>query len=205
MKPLKINTSLILKFFVFTACLASVTVIGSFKVGLTQSPAERKIDTRTFKKMPLAVKEVRNLQKQEDWFRDLEIEVQNISDKPIYFISLIIKFPDIPAAPPTMRADGTTPSKSTTGFGLTYGTRRLIDVKNLATPDDVPLKPGETYVFKIPDSRVKGLEHMKREMNLLPEATNKIDIEFDIISFGDGTGYVAGKKRMYLSQSKKKW
>ena len=203
MNPRKINVSLILKVVVFVVCLASFLPVGKFKVGLAQSTVERKVNTRAFKNMPLAIKEVRNLQKKEDWFRDLEIEVKNVSDKPIYFISLIIEFPDIPAPPPTTREDGTTPSRSTTGFGLTYGSKRLMDVSQNAIPDDVSLKPGETYVFKIPDSRVKGLEHMKKEKNLSSEATNTINLEFDIISFGDGTGYIAGQKRLYAKQPKK--
>src|SRR5437764_10501428 len=94
----KVAASLIPKFFLLALCLALALIAGNFKPGLTQSPKEeRKLNVHTFNRMPLKVKEVRNLQKEEDWFRDLEIEVKNISDKPIYFIYLIIKFPDIEA------------------------------------------------------------------------------------------------------------
>jgi hypothetical protein len=187
-----------LKFFLYVSCLALLLAAGVFQAGFTQSPGERKLRTHTFDRMPLKVKEVRNLQKgEEEWFRDLEIEVENISDKPIYYISLIVEFPDIPAPPPQMRGDGSTPSRSTTGFWLSFGARRLGDVKKLATPDDISLRPGETYVFKIPEGWVKGFESMKREKNLPPQATNKMDLEFSIISFGDGTGYIAGEKRSY--------
>lgn len=192
------NAPSALKFFLYASCLASLLVAGAFQAGFTQSPEGRELRTRTFNRMPLKVKEVRNLQKgEEEWFRDLEIEVENISDKPIYFISLIIEFPDIPAPPPQMREDGSTPASSTTGFWLSFGARRLGDVKKLATPDDISLRPGETYVFKIPEGWVKGFEHMKKEKNLPPEAANKMELEFDIISFGDGTGYIAGEKRVY--------
>ena len=198
----KIAASLIPKLLLLTLCLALALITGNFEPGLTQSPKEeRKLNVHTFNRMPLKVKEVRNLQKEEDWFRDLEIEVQNISNRPIYFISLGIEFPDIPAAPPETRADGSTPSRSVTGFGLTYGADRLMDVRELAGPDDIPLKPGETYVFKIPKARVLGFESMNREKNLPPQAWNKIDIEFDIISLGDGTGYIGGQRMLY---SKKK-
>src|SRR5437764_214090 len=198
----KVAASLIPKFFLLALCLALALITGNFKSGLTQLPKEeRKLNVHTFNRMPLKVKEVRNLQKEEDWFRDLEIEVQNISNRPIYFISLGIEFPDIPAAPPETRADGSTPSRSVTGFGLTYGADRLMDVRELAGPDDIPLKPGETYVFKIPKARVLGFESMNREKNLPPQAWNKIDIEFDVISLGDGTGYIGGQRMLY---SKKK-
>jgi hypothetical protein len=148
--------------------------------------------------MPVAVKEVRNLQKGEDeWFRDLEIEVENISDKPIYFNSLGIEFPDIPAPQPETRADETTPSRSTTGVGMRFGALRLGDVRNLATADDTPLKPGEAHVFKVPDGFVQGFESMKKNGKVPPDGSKNIVIEFNTISFGDGTGYIAGERREY--------
>lgn len=191
----------IAEFFLFALCLAFALTAGDFRPALTQAPEKRKLKIHTFNRMPLKVKQVKNLQREDDgWFRDLEIEVQNISNKPIYFISLIIEFPDIPAPPPEPRADGSTPSRSTTGFRMTYGVDRLMNVRELAAPGDPHLKPGETYVFKIPDSRVPGLEYLRREKNLPPEAADKIDIEFDIISLGDGTGYVGGQRMLYAKK-----
>jgi hypothetical protein len=64
----------------------------------------------------------------------------------------------------------------------------------LAGPDDVPLKPGETYVFKVPDYWVMGFEYMKKEKkNLSPKVWNKVVIGFGNISFGDGTGFAGGR------------
>jgi hypothetical protein len=60
----------------------------SLSTTIAQSPAERKLTAKTFKEMPLAIHRVRNLEKAQDWFRDLQIEVKNVSDKPIYFISV---------------------------------------------------------------------------------------------------------------------
>jgi hypothetical protein len=171
-----------------------VLVTGSFEVGLTQSEKkEREIKTRTFHGMPLKVKEIRNLQKEENWFRDLEIEVENISDKPIYYIGLIIEFPDIH---PSL-FDPTSPANATTGVWLAFGPPRLGDVKNLATPDDISLKPGETYVFKMTEGWALGFESIKKTKNLPPQAMDKLDLEFEVISFGDGTGYISGERRVY--------
>jgi hypothetical protein len=76
----KVNASLIPKFFLFALCITLVLITGNFKLGLTQSPKEeRKLNVHAFNGMPLKVKEVRNLQKEEDWFRDLEIEVKNMA------------------------------------------------------------------------------------------------------------------------------
>jgi hypothetical protein len=198
MEQRKANAPLTRQLFLLALCLVSVLATGNFGAGLTQSPKERKYKVRTFKNMPVAVKEVRNLQKGEDvWFRDLEIEVENISDQPIYFIDLIIEFPDIPAPPPETRADGTTPSRSTTGVWMSFGALRLGDVRNLATADDISLKPGEAHIFKVPDGFVQGFESMKKNGKVPPGATKNIEIRFAAISFGDGTGYIAGERREY--------
>ncbi len=198
MKHRTANAPLTRRLFLLALCLVSVLATGNFGAGFTQSPKERKYKVRTFRNMPVAVKEVRNLQKGEDeWFRDLEIEVENISDNPIYFIGLGIEFPDIPAPPPETRADGTTPSRSTTGVGVSFGALRLGDVRNLATADDISLKPGEAHVFKVPDGFVEGFESMKRNGKVPPGASKNIEIGFSVVSFGDGTGYIAGEKRVY--------
>jgi hypothetical protein len=76
-----------------------------------------------------------------------------------------------------------------------------MDVKQLAGPNDIPLKPGETYVFKVPKSRIMGFESMNMQMNLPPEAWNKIEIKFDIISLGDGTGWEAGQRMLYSKKN----
>lgn len=151
--------------------------------------------------------QVRNLDKEKDWFRDLEIEVKNVSDKPIYFISLGLEFPDIQAPPPPIREDGRKLEGSVIGFTLTFGNLELGDLMKLATPGDVALKPGETYVFTIPEPKAVGFESMKKRMKFSPEATNNIRVRFDTISFGDGTGFEGsgfGGKRDYRNRIPKK-
>jgi hypothetical protein len=39
-------------------------------------------------------------------------------------------------------------------------------------------------------------------MNLPPETWNRVELSFDIISLGDGTGYEGGRRMLY-SQKKK--
>jgi hypothetical protein len=145
----------------------------------------REYKVKTFKDMPVAVEEVRNLQKEKDWFDDLEIVVRNISDKPIYFIAGDVEFPNIP--PPA-----NAPKGARIAYPLQYGRNELGDVSELASPEDVPIKPGETHSFTIAKGFGIGLENMKKRMNLPPEATKKIIIEFQVISFGDGTGFEGG-------------
>lgn len=176
----------------FTLSPAIRTSLSSESSAPPPPAQERKIEVKTFKGLPLAVHEVRNLQKGEDWFRDLEIEVKNISDQPIYFISISIQFPDIP--PPDNSED------SRTGFSLEYGRLELGGLWRLARPDDVPIKPGETYVFTIPEGYATGFEQMKKSWYMPSGATNRLILWFSTISFGDGTGFTAkgiGGKRDY--------
>jgi hypothetical protein len=190
------NLSLIAKYFLVAVCVALPLMAGNLKTASTQSGRERKFAVHTFTRMPLRVKEVRNLQKEEDWFRDLEIEIQNISKNPIYFISMTIEFPDI-KLPAEVTREGNTGMRTEVGFRLTYGAQRLSDVREVAAPGDAYLKPGETYVFKMPTSRVQGLASMLRTYDLAPEATDKIYILFDTISLGDGTGYAGGQRVLF--------
>src|SRR6267142_6295415 len=78
---------------------------------------ERTFKTRDFKDMPLAIRQVRNLQS-DTWHKDLEIEVKNISSKPIYSILAYLEFPDEP-----VRGDGVS------GIVIIFGERKYIDLK----------------------------------------------------------------------------
>ena len=142
---------------------------------------ERKLKVKGFNNIPVAIHDIRNVQS-ENWFRDLEIEVKNVSKKPVYFIALHLQFPDIPA------------NGGKTGFTMTYGSPRLGTIRNLAGTGDPSLKPGETYVFKVPEPRVRGFENMKKRMNIPEAATKNILVQFDTIGFGDGTGFVLGSR-----------
>ena len=196
MRQRKVNASLAVKLLLFASCLALALGAGAFRSGHTQSQGERKIKIHTYNRMPVAITEIRNLQNEGNWLRDLEIKVKNISRQPIYFIFISLTFPDVPVPTPTPHPEtGYTP-EAVFGFGATYGPVRMTDTSQLAGPDDVPLKPGETYVLKVSESEVLGFEFMNRTMNLPPEAWNRSELSVSFISFGDGTGFVGSSRRL---------
>lgn len=198
MERLKVNPSNVVKLLLLTLGLVMVSGVGVFKGAYTQAGNQRKVTARHFRDTPVKVKEVRNFQKGEEWFRDLEIEVQNVSDDPIYFMEVSIEFPNVPAPTPTPRPDNGFIPKSVIGFTIMYGAERLVNVYELAGPDDVPLKPGGTYVFKIPEASVMGFEYMKKEKkNLSPKIWNKVVIGYGVINFGDGIGFPRGQRVSY--------
>ena len=79
-------------------------------------------ENREFKDIPLAITKVSKLQS-DTWYKDLEIEVKNISSKPIYFILAYLDFPDVPV-----------PADGVYGIALEFGARRNIDYRNDPDP-----------------------------------------------------------------------
>jgi hypothetical protein len=142
---------------------------------------EREIEDKVPKHLPLKIK-VRNLEKVKDlkndhWIRDVEIEAQNIGDKPIYYLRLSLFFIDVK-----------TDSGTQIGNPLRYGRPELIDINNHATSEDVPIRPGETYIFKVPEGLVKGWEAYKSKNH--KSNPKKVGIRFDLLNHGDGTGFI---------------
>jgi hypothetical protein len=141
-----------------------------------QAQRERKFKNREFKDIPLAVTKVSNLQS-DTWYKDLEIEVKNISGKPIYFILAYLQFPDIPE-----------PGDAVYGIALHYGERRNIDYRKDADPKDPHLNPGAKFTFTIPEKMKEGL---RDQHETTPEQMKKLELQISVVSFGDGTGIVA--------------
>ena len=142
---------------------------------------ERKFKNREFKDIPLAVTKVSNLQS-DTWYKDLEIEVKNISNKPIYFILAYLQFRDVPV-----------PGDGVYGIALTFGKRKNIDYTKDADPLDPHLNPGEKFTFTIPENNIR--EGLKDQHERTPELMKKLELHISVVSFGDGTGFVAERLR----------
>jgi hypothetical protein len=93
-----------------------------------QIPSHLPIKVKIRAEKEKAAKDLAN----DRWHRDLEIEVKNTGDKPIYFMFFVLQMPGLESggAPLT--------------FTLQYGERSLFsDSRGQAKPEDVPLKPKE--------------------------------------------------------------
>jgi hypothetical protein len=167
-------------------CVAAVLVMRAMLTpGAAQSTSqERKLRTREFRNMPLVVREVRNLQS-DTWHKDLEIEVKNVSTKPIYSIFANLVAPDD-------RVEGEV--VYVYGIVLQFGARENSDVKRIADPQDQHLDPGGTFVLTIPEQYKKGLKALHEKHQ---ELTKKWELHFAVISFGDGTGFEIDHFRDY--------
>lgn len=143
----------------------------------------RTFKMRDFKDMPLAVSKVKNLES-DTWHQDLQIEVKNISTKPIYSILAHLQFPDDKV------------SDGVSGINLRFGERKYIDIRRVGDPQDPHLNPGDTYVFTIPERARKGL---KIQHERAAENFKRLELHFGVISFGDGTGFEVGDFTDYRS------
>jgi hypothetical protein len=141
-----------------------------------EGPRERKFKNREFKDIPVAVTKVSKLQS-DTWYKDLEIEVKNISSKPIYFILAYLEFPDVPES-----------GDAVFGIALEFGKRGNIDYRKDADPKDPHLNPGDKFTFTIPEKIGTGLRAQHEDT---PELMKKLELHISVVSFGDGTGIVA--------------
>lgn len=157
--------------FLIVGTISIFLIKAIYALGTAQSQEtasqERQFKTKEFKDMPLKVERVANLQS-EKWNEDLEIEVKNVSRKPIYFILAYIIFPE------EKIADGEV------GIRLMFGKRENIRIGQIADEKDPHLDPGETHVFTITEPFRKGFEgRTYKDFHLM----------FNLINFGDGTGF----------------
>ncbi len=156
---------------------------GMITPGVARSQEERELEDKIPKHLPIKVKIKKEKEKafkdlkNEKWVRDFQLEITNTGNKPIYFLSLSITLPEL-----------TAPDGKNIGLVVHYGRGQLINVETKATRDDIPIMPGETYVFSFPGIVVESWEGFKqREKKPDPK---KLILRFQALSFGDGTGFV---------------
>ena len=145
------------------------------EIAAHKTQTERKLKVKEFKDLPVKIKEVRNLQS-DTWYKDLEIEVKNVSDKPIYHILAWLQLPEV-------YGEG---ADRISGVTVEFGLAKYTDLRVIANPLDPLVKPGETCVLTIPEQYWGGLR-WKHEHT--PEKVRKFELKFAVISFGDGTGF----------------
>jgi len=181
------------------ACLIVGGASGLLGVGvrtssIAQSPQERKLEDEMPKNVPIKIKfkaekeaKVKDLSNP-DWLRDFELEVTNISNKPIYFLLLWLELPDT-------KSDNNNPL----AFTLQYGRIDFIHFNTQPLDTDVPIPPGDTRTLTIPDEEQQGWRGEKLRRNL--NDPGKVRIKFVHLSFGDGSGFDgAGRAYPYGKQ-----
>lgn len=155
---------------------------------LVQSAApqviKRSFENKIPSQVPLKVKIKKEKEEKaldvnnKNWFRDIEIEVTNTSDKPIYFLSLDVVMPEL-----------LTDSGVATTFPLRYGRTDFYEHDTKPVADDVPIEPKATYTFVFEENSKIGYEAW-RDKNKKNDPL-KLEIWISHLSFGDGTGFTS--------------
>jgi hypothetical protein len=122
--------------------------------------------------------EVRNKKREsKNWVHELEIDVTNTSDKPIYYLDFVLLIPGVKNLV----------TSEPVGFWLEYGRVQLISFGEPLLPDDVPIRAGENHTFRIPAASANGWEEVKkRDGHPTPRF---LELQFQRLNFGDGTGF----------------
>ena len=132
-------------------------------------------------KLPIELVAVRNLRKGEHWLRDLEIEIRNVSTKPIYGVYFLLLLPDDKG-----------PSGLPVGLYLEYGRSELLHRGEHPAAGDKHFGPNETVILKA-DKRVwTGYEIRLTNENVPEQTTYNLRMILRGINFGDGTGFING-------------
>ena len=148
----------------------------------TVPATKRLLENRVPEHLPIRVKIKREKEKlfrdldNDNWARDLEVEVKNVGDKPIYSLYFQLHVPEAKIA------------NGYQSFGIAYGRAALSKWEERPTPEDVPIKPGETIILKIEDTQLRGWDGA-RDAGLVPGRIHGVRLWFQDLSFGDGTGF----------------
>jgi hypothetical protein len=134
-------------------------------------PAHVPLEIKLRKDKEARVKDANN----KSWTRDIQIDITNTSDKPIYLFTLFLELPDIKENGATMV------------FEITFGRTELVDETKRPRAEDKPLLPKETYTYQISDK----LQHLWEDWKKVKhqDDTLKLEVQFQYLSFGDGTGF----------------
>lgn len=150
----------------------------------SQTPRAYKIHDlerlqKTVLKDVVEIKSINNLQSS-NFPADFEIEMKNISNKPIYYMHVAVFFSE------TSRLMG-----NPYGCKLVFGNKNLININNLPDPTDIPAKPGENFVLRgVGVKNIRKLFESNMDGSNVGVALSKIVIFFQMINFGDRTGYL---------------
>lgn len=154
--------------------------IATFMKAVSQEN-ERKLEDTIPKHVPIKVKIKKEKEagfkdlNNERWGREFELEVTNTGTKPIYAVDLYV-ITDVRAA-----------AGFRIVFPLKYGRKEFWDIRTKAEPTDIPIKPGESIFLTIHPGQLDAWDHARQKENR--PFPKRLKVDFQFLSFGDGTGY----------------
>lgn len=135
-----------------------------------------KLINKVPKHLPIKIEIIKG--DSEDILNDVEVKVTNTGGKPIYYFKFFI----------STTKDFLSPGGNQYGFSMKYGREDLITFSELANDTDIFLKKGESYTFKVNERESLNFKESMRR-NFHSANPEKYLLEFQFLSFGDGTGF----------------
>ena len=192
---LLLKRSIVLSTLTVISCTALLVSLGLVQSASTQA-TKRSFESNIPPHVPLKIKIKKEKEEKaldinnKNWFRDIEIEVTNTSEKPIYFLSLNIELVDLaPDRPNTLKV-----------FFLSYGRGEFVEQNTKPIPEDVPIEPNATHTFVINEQQRNGFEKWRTENN--GRDALKLRMWMNHLSYGDGTGFTTLGALPYPSKNK---
>ena len=111
-----------------------------------------------------------------EWARDLEVEVRNTGTKPIYFLYMVVRMPEM-----------TDEYGHAAAFQFHYGRKALVSFGEEVLPEDVPILPGESVTLKVSETQLKGFEQIRHKEKT--DKPKKVEFYMQLINYGDRTGF----------------
>lgn len=158
---------------------------------------ERVIKKRSWRKEPVKVSKIKVKgipiglsqkfpESDDKWFRDLSIDLKNMSGKPIVFVSftLVLARPE--------KYGSTTPlAGSPYASSLTYGRDPLLSIATVPPDQPIPIMPGEHINLALSNAIYDGIIASLKELNY-PAGVKEIWLVLGRVVFEDGTMWNAG-------------
>jgi hypothetical protein len=132
-------------------------------------------------RLPMDITAIRNVGKVQ-WVSELEVEVKNVSPKPIFGIRIVFYLPGVRS-----RQNGLPMS-----FYMVYGDRRLLSPHEVAGPADRPLEPGQTAVLKVEEKLARDSERYLSVNEVSAARTHLVRMSVLSVNLGDGTSFING-------------
>jgi hypothetical protein len=161
-----------------------------------QTP-ERVVKKRNWHKEPVKVSKLKVkghpvspgrkfLEEDDNWFRDLNVDVKNISDKPILFLTFTLVL-----ARPEKYGTATPLAGSPYASDLTYGQDPLLP--GVAAPPDqpIPIMPGDSVKLVLTSAAYDRITASLNELKY-SAGVKEIWLILGRVVFGDGTMWNAG-------------
>lgn len=173
-----------------------ILVMGTIAAFLTargqKSPqADRLIVTRPFPRAPLKIIAVKTtggnarlgsaFKDEDDWFKTLSFKLENTTNKPIIYVSVVAIFPKL---------DAEDPQNPPYGEHLIYGDSPLQPSKKPKQPVRSIL-PGENLDLSFTNESYEATRAALQQLKY-PESINRIELSIQEVGFEDGTVWSGG-------------